>query len=360
MGFGLGPRRALVCAVTAFAVALGGAELTRAQIVCNVNYPASPPENLTNPGQPAAVGDVVRYSFDLSAGLIEPGNTVEVSSIDYSLSCDGGGFIIPGCADDGGSIQYAGDASILTDCPAALSTDNAAGGAIAFTLSFTPAVVLIEGNPGCNLMFNGNVTALGNDVTPLMTEGASGIPPGGGTCTDPGNGLNASGLNSFSVDLQADCPLQLEKCVAIDAAGDGFGNDPCLPNNTGLDGQDVEWRIVASTNGNGVPGNCVVTDPDLGFDSSGGGLFDIPLGGSQSFAIPGVCGDLTEGTNTATVECSLCAGLAFVNTAQDSAVLTCNPPMMMPATTPWGSALLAGLLLLAVSLFAVWRQPARA
>ncbi len=353
MGFGFSPRRALLGATAVVAMLLGGAEMGRAQLACNVNNVALPPINLTDPGQRASVGDVVQYSFDLSAGLINPGSEVDITTIAYSLACDGAGFIVPGCPNDGGSIRYAGDGSILTDCPGVLSTDNPGGGSDAFVLTFTPPVTLVEGVAGCNVTFNGNVVSLSGDVTPLMTEGASGT--GIAVCTDPGNGLNAAAFNSFSVDLQADCPVELDKCVVVDVAGDGFGNDPCLDDNAGQDGQNVQWRIEVTNPGNGPAGDCLVTDPDLGFVSV---PFDVIAGGTQTFEVNGVCSDLTEGINTATVECLTCFGLAEINTDFDSANLVCNPPAM-PATTPWGSALLAVMLLAALSLWTAWREPAR-
>jgi hypothetical protein len=362
MGLGFNRQRVMRFALSVFCFVVGGAEVARAQVACNLEYMALPPENLTNPGNRAVVGDQVQYSFTLEAGVINPGTQIQVGTVAFSLACEVGGFIVPGCPNDGGSIAYAGDATIVTDCvdefggPVVASTNNPGGGSDEFTLSFTPSVLLLEGGAACNLMLAGNVVSLSGDATPLMSEGASGTPTGGAVCTDPGNGLNASALNSFSVDLQAACPLQLEKCVVIDSAGDGFGNDPCLPADSGLDGTDVEWRIAVTSGGNGIPGDCVVDDPDLGFTSAPFDLAVQPV----SFAIPGVCGDTTEGTNTATVECNLCTGLADFNTASDSATLTCNPPAMMPATSPWGTAVLAGMLLAALSLFVVWRSEVNA
>ena len=318
-------------------LSLAWTDAAHAQDVCNVNNVALPPSNATSPGNPTIIGDDVTYSFNLSAGLIDPGDQVQINAIQYSLACNGGGFVVPGCATDGGAVVYTGDASIVTDCPPVLSTDNVGGGSDSFTLNFTPPVTLVEGQAGCNVSFNGNVVAVGNDGAPLVVQGASGIPPGGGECTDPENGLNASGLNSFAVDVTA-CEVALDKCVAVDTNGNGvFTDEECFvagakggPAAVGTNGDDIQWRIVVTdadvvpgVASNGPAGGCVVNDNDLPFASA---PFELVLGVPTEFTVPGVCGDATEGVNLADVTCNLCAGrsLSVDLTDNDTAELVCQ------------------------------------
>ncbi len=116
--------------------------------------------------------------------------------------------------------------------------------------------------------------------------------------------------------------------MAIDTDNDGdFTDEICLSDMpaTGIDGQDVQWRMEATNIGTGTLDDCTISDPDVPTDCAG---FQILQGTSFVCEAPGVCDGSTEGTNTATVTCQICEGRDIVSTDMDTADLVCLTPQI--------------------------------
>src|SRR5262245_54563861 len=164
-------RRGIIA--TAVALLLTAAR-TQAAEECNgfinISYPNS--QIINN------IGDVLQVRIDLGAGTITggPANVLQLTQMGFDLSCTDPPGPTPNCPSEGPVISYDGDASIVTNCPGTLTSNNPAGGPVPSHLIFTfnPTVNIPNGTPippgFCNFTFTETILAQSSNVTGVIEQ----------------------------------------------------------------------------------------------------------------------------------------------------------------------------------------------
>jgi hypothetical protein len=124
------------------------------------------------------IGDVLMVEIHLGAGTITGGpmNVLNVSSFGFDLSCVDPPGPVPHCVSEGPVISYDGDASITTNCPGTVTTNNPGGGATPSHLvfTFTPALSIPHDTPippdFCDFFFTETILAQSTNVTGLIEQ----------------------------------------------------------------------------------------------------------------------------------------------------------------------------------------------
>ena len=182
-------------------------------------------------------------------------------------------------------ISFQGGVS--TTCPVADVDTNVAGNVVEFTFldgGNNPTSITLGANSTCALAWDVQVDSLGNDSFPANIQSVALF---NGECDQP-QPLQAAGQPTVAINV-AHCPLDLDKCVAVDTNGDGLDpGDPCFnvdtpggPPGIGAVGQDVEWRVkIRSGQGaTNVAGDCSLDDPTVAFPGAGRALRGAALPG---------------------------------------------------------------------------------
>jgi len=136
----------------------------------NISYPGSQPIN--------SIGDVLTVRVDLGAGTITGGplNVLLLQKMGFDLSCADPPGPTPNCASEGPVIAYDGDASIMTNCPGTLTSDNPGGGAAPshITFTFAPIVSVPNGSPippgFCSFSFTETILAQSTNSTGVIEQ----------------------------------------------------------------------------------------------------------------------------------------------------------------------------------------------
>src|SRR5437870_10091633 len=196
---------------------------------------------------PTFVGDTVTIKLNLTAGTLSGGTQMTVNTFLYALDCpNDGGFSEPSkvpCA-NGGTTKFnfiPGTETIQQGCglapsPTSVSCSQGSGGAgNSQVLTCTPNIALkLTPFTQCFITFQARA-----DQLPTTTFDASFniVPcPAGQQCMFLGagdvtgscnNGLPAQAQGTTAIPVDT-CSVTLDKCVAVDVAGDGFGNDTCV------------------------------------------------------------------------------------------------------------------------------------
>jgi hypothetical protein len=136
----------------------------------DISYPGAP--TLDN------IGDVLTVEVHLGAGTITGGplNVLNVTSFGFDLSCVVPPGPVPHCVSEGPVISYDGDASITTNCPGTITTNNPVGGAtpshVVFT--FTPELSIPHDTPippdACDFFFTETILAQSTNPTGLIEQ----------------------------------------------------------------------------------------------------------------------------------------------------------------------------------------------
>ena len=136
----------------------------------NIAYPGSQPVN--------NIGDVLTVKIDLGAGTITGGamNVLQVKSFGFDLSCVDPPGPVPNCVSEGPVMSYDGDASIVTNCPGTLTSNNPGGGAtpshVVFT--FNPLISIPHDTPippdFCNFSFTETILAQTSNSTGVIEQ----------------------------------------------------------------------------------------------------------------------------------------------------------------------------------------------
>jgi hypothetical protein len=136
--------------------------------------------NISYPGAPLVnnVGDVLTVKLDLGAGTITGGpmNVLMVDRFGFDLSCVDPPGPIPNCVSEGPVMSYDGDATILTNCPGTLTSNNPGGGAtpshVVFT--FTPNISIPHDTPippdFCQFSFTETILAQSTNTTGVIEQ----------------------------------------------------------------------------------------------------------------------------------------------------------------------------------------------
>src|SRR5947209_7477692 len=73
----------------------------------------------------ALPGDVVRVKLTLATGSIQGGTKLTVNRVRFDLDCDSNFTLGLPCTDEGMIVEYEGDSTITTTCPATWTTGHA-------------------------------------------------------------------------------------------------------------------------------------------------------------------------------------------------------------------------------------------
>jgi hypothetical protein len=124
------------------------------------------------------VGDQLMVEIHLGAGTITGGplNVLNVTSFGFDLSCADPPGPFPHCTSEGPVISYDGDASITTNCPGTVTTNNPGGGTspshLAFT--FTPELSIPHDTPippdFCDFFFTETIKAQSTNANGLIEQ----------------------------------------------------------------------------------------------------------------------------------------------------------------------------------------------
>jgi hypothetical protein len=175
------------------------------------------------------IGQVVTVRLTLGTGQIQGGSTMTVHNLRFELDCDSDFALGLNCTDDGAVIEYQGDSTINTNCPA---TAFASGHPVSdlpnqVVFTPTPALVIPAYTPNfCFVEFDVKVIGLSNDGTPQEAEevgGYSAAGTGDATCN---NGLKSSGSQSASIDL---CPVCNDSACAAFVCNNQTGECDPVP-----------------------------------------------------------------------------------------------------------------------------------
>jgi hypothetical protein len=142
-----------------------------AQLTCHTNIGIT-----VSPAEALAVGDTMTVVLALGAGNIQGGSKVTINRLRYELACKNSLLRVP-CPDQGDSFTYLGDATIMTDCPVAWSSNAPAGGNVPNEIIFTPSSsfdVLSNTPRWCSLWFDIGVDKTG-PTTPPAVDGMPGL-----------------------------------------------------------------------------------------------------------------------------------------------------------------------------------------
>jgi hypothetical protein len=123
----------------------------------------------------------------------------------FDLDCDSGSPLGLGCADDGPVVQYLGDGTIATDCPATFATGHGVDvlpNQVVFTAD-VPFDVVAAQPEFCTLSFDVRVVSRSSDPTPDLIQQVAGYSAAGEDVACD-NGLESAGSQAGSVPL---CPL---------------------------------------------------------------------------------------------------------------------------------------------------------
>jgi len=109
--------------------------------------------DITYPGSQTIndIGDVLTVTIDLGAGTITggPANVLNITSLGFDLSCVDPPGPIPNCVSEGPVMSYDGDATLSTNCPGTITSNDPGGGSspshVVFT--FTPLLSIPHDRP---------------------------------------------------------------------------------------------------------------------------------------------------------------------------------------------------------------------
>lgn len=136
----------------------------------DISYPGSPVIN--------NIGDVLTIEIHLGAGTITGGplNVLNVTSFGFDLSCVDPPGPFPDCVSEGPVMSYNGDASITTNCPGTVTTNNPGGGATPSHLvfTFTPNLSIPHDTPippdFCDFFFSETILAQSTNATGVIEQ----------------------------------------------------------------------------------------------------------------------------------------------------------------------------------------------
>ena len=124
------------------------------------------------------IGDKLTVEIHLGAGTITggPANVLDITSFGFDLSCADPPGPFPHCASEGPVISYDGDASITTNCPGTIATNNPGGGPTPshLTFTFTPNLSIPHDTPippdFCDFFFTETILAQSTNVTGVIEQ----------------------------------------------------------------------------------------------------------------------------------------------------------------------------------------------
>ncbi len=136
----------------------------------NISYPNSQIVN--------NIGDTLDVRIDLGAGTITGGplNVLQVSSFGFDLSCADPPGPTPNCPSEGPVMSYDGDASIVTNCPGTIASNNPGGGPVPSHLvfTFTPFLSIPTGSPippgFCQFSFSETILAASSNANGVIEQ----------------------------------------------------------------------------------------------------------------------------------------------------------------------------------------------
>src|SRR5215470_16988054 len=159
-------------------------------------------------------GDIVRVRLTLGTGSVVGGTELTINRLRFDLDCNDMFALGVPCTDEGPVVEYEGDGTITTTCPAAWTSGHPISSA-PNEVVFTPAPpVMIPANfpipPGfCNIEFNVKVLSYSTDNTPNEIQETTGYlaSQGDAMCDNVPTPLSSSSTQASSIELCPNCNL---------------------------------------------------------------------------------------------------------------------------------------------------------